>query len=171
MHVLLQVLTTVPPKSSVPDVVFSTTGAIASALEGEFVKYMDSFLPFLIGALGNQEDSGLCSVAIGLVSDVSRALNEKVQPYCDTFMNYLLTILRVSNRILTNMVASANCLLGSKQPVEACDPRNIRRHRAGNWNAIRHVHARRWPGSPAGIGCYSQPRRDDGDAGLHYLAP
>lgn len=95
MHVLLQVLSTVPPKSSVPDVVFSTTGAIASALDEDFIKYMDSFSPFLIGALGNEEEPGLCAMAIGLVSDIARALNEKVQPYCDTFMNYLLTILRV----------------------------------------------------------------------------
>ena len=33
MHAMLQVLTTVPPKSSVPDVVFATIGAIAGALE------------------------------------------------------------------------------------------------------------------------------------------
>ncbi|PKY09158.1 ARM repeat-containing protein [Aspergillus campestris IBT 28561] len=91
MHVMLQILTTVPPKSSVPDVVFATVGAIAGALEDDFVKYMDPFTPFLYNALGNLEEPGLCSMAIGLVSDISRALNEKVQPYCDTFMNYLLT--------------------------------------------------------------------------------
>jgi hypothetical protein len=37
-------------------------------------------------------------MAIGLVSDIARALNEKVQPYCDAFMNYLLNNLRVRNR-------------------------------------------------------------------------
>ncbi|GIJ83459.1 karyopherin beta [Aspergillus pseudoviridinutans] len=94
MHVMLQVLSTVPPKSSVPDVVFATVGAIASALEEEFAKYMDSFTPFLYNALGNQEEPALCSMAIGLVSDIARALNEKVQPYCDAFMNYLLNNLR-----------------------------------------------------------------------------
>lgn len=96
MHVLLQVLSTVPPKSSVPDVVFATTGAIAGALEDEFIKYMESFSPFLVSALSNQEEPGLCAMAIGLVSDIARALNEKVQPYCDTFMNHLLNNLRVS---------------------------------------------------------------------------
>jgi importin subunit beta-1 len=96
MYVMLEVLNTVPPKSSVPDVVFATIGAIANALEEEFDKYMASFTPFLYNALGNQEEPGLCSMAIGLVSDIARALNEKVQPYCDTFMNYLLTNLRVS---------------------------------------------------------------------------
>lgn len=95
MHSMIQVLTTVPPKSSVPDVVFATVGAIASALEEDFAKYMEPFSPFLYNALGNQEEPGLCAMAIGLVSDISRALNEKVQPYCDSFMNYLLNNLRV----------------------------------------------------------------------------
>ncbi|EAU34291.1 conserved hypothetical protein [Aspergillus terreus NIH2624] len=100
MYVMLEVLNTVPPKSSVPDVVFATIGAIANALEEEFDKYMASFTPFLYNALGNQEEPGLCSMAIGLVSDIARALNEKVQPYCDTFMNYLLTNLRSSTNQL-----------------------------------------------------------------------
>lgn len=100
MHVLLQVLSTVGAKSSVPDVIFSTVGAIANAMEEDFIKYMDSFTPFLYNALGNQEEPGLCSMAIGLVSDISRALNEKVQPYCDTFMNLLLSVLRTSTNQL-----------------------------------------------------------------------
>ncbi|KAJ9314360.1 hypothetical protein DTO271D3_5337 [Paecilomyces variotii] len=94
MHVLLQVLSTVPPKSSVPDTVFATIGAVATALEEDFVKYMEPFSPFLYNALGNQEEPGLCAMAIGLVSDITRSLNEKAQPYCDTFMNYLLNNLR-----------------------------------------------------------------------------
>lgn len=96
MHVVIQVLKTVPPKSSVPDVVFATVGALASALEDDFVKYMEPFSPFLYNALGNKEEPGLCAMAIGLVSDIARALNEKVQPFCDAFMNYLLENLSVS---------------------------------------------------------------------------
>lgn len=94
MGVLLQVLQTVGAKSSVPDVIFAAVGAIASALEEDFIKYLEAFMPSLISALSNQEEVGLCSMAIGLVSDISRALNEKIQPYCDTFMNHLLTVLR-----------------------------------------------------------------------------
>ncbi|PWY84228.1 importin beta-1 subunit [Aspergillus eucalypticola CBS 122712] len=100
MQVMLQILATVPPKSSVPDVVFATIGAIAGALEDDFIKYMDNFAPFLYKALQNQEEPGLCSMAIGLVSDISRALNERVQPYCDGFMNALLTLLRSSTNVL-----------------------------------------------------------------------
>jgi importin subunit beta-1 len=95
MHALLQVLNTCGPKSSVPDTVFATVGALATALEEDFFKYMDSFTPFLYNALSKQDEPGLCSMAIGLVSDIARSLNEKSQPYCDAFMNYLLNNLRV----------------------------------------------------------------------------
>ena len=97
MHVCLQVLQTVPPKSSVPDTVFATVSALATALEEDFEKYMESFVPFLYNALGNQEEASLCAMAIGLVSDIARALGAKVQPYCDQFMNYLLNNLRSQN--------------------------------------------------------------------------
>jgi importin subunit beta-1 len=74
-------------------------GALTNSLEGDFLKYMESFVPYLYNALGNQEAYGLCAMAIGLVSDIVRALGEKAQPYCDTFMNYLLTNLRVSGML------------------------------------------------------------------------
>ncbi|MCJ1261525.1 karyopherin beta [Lobaria immixta] len=101
MHVVLQILNTVGPKSSVPDTVFAAVGALSNALEVDFAKYMDSFAPFLYNALGNQDELGLCAMAIGLVSDITRSLGEASQPYCDTFMNYLLSNLRstsVSNQ-------------------------------------------------------------------------
>lgn len=100
MHVSLQVLQTVPPKSSVPDTIFAVVSALATSLEEDFLKYMESFVPFLYNALGNQEEPSLCAMAIGLVSDISRALGEKCQPYCDQFMNYLLNNLRVRRNIV-----------------------------------------------------------------------
>lgn len=96
MHVLLNALHTVEPKSSVPETIFTAIGAIATTVETDFVGYMDAFVPFLYNALGNQDDPALCAVAIGLVSDIARALGEQSQPYCDAFMNYLLSNLRVS---------------------------------------------------------------------------
>ncbi|GAB7360007.1 hypothetical protein MBLNU230_g7532t1 [Neophaeotheca triangularis] len=94
MQIFLQILSSVPAKSSVPDTVFTGVGAIANALEDGFDKYMQSFSPFLHNALNNQEEPALCAVAIGLVSDITRALEDKVAPYCDGFMNALLNNLR-----------------------------------------------------------------------------
>ncbi|KAF2199381.1 importin subunit beta-1 [Delitschia confertaspora ATCC 74209] len=98
MHILLQLLSSVGAKSSVPDTVFAAIGALAQALEEDFGKYMEAFTPYLYNALGNLEEPSLCSMAIGLVSDITRSLGEKVQPYCDAFMNYLLNNLR-SNQL------------------------------------------------------------------------
>lgn len=95
MQVLLQILSTVGGKSSVPESAFATISSLANAMEEEFVKYMDVFAPFLYNALGNQEEPSLCSMAIGLVSDITRSMGERSQPYCDNFMNYLLGNLRV----------------------------------------------------------------------------
>jgi importin subunit beta-1 len=95
MHILLQILQNSGPKSSVPDAAFATVSALANALEEDFAKYMDAFTPFLYNALGNQEEPALCSMAIGLVSDITRSMGPPCQPYCDTFMNYLLNNLRV----------------------------------------------------------------------------
>jgi importin subunit beta-1 len=94
MQILLQILQSVGGKSSVPDAVFATISSLATAMEEDFVKYMDAFAPFLYNALGNQEEPSLCSMAIGLVSDITRSLGERSQPYCDNFMNYLLNNLR-----------------------------------------------------------------------------
>jgi len=95
MTVLLQILNTTSGKSSVPDAVFATVSSLANALEEGFATYMEAFSPFLYNALGNQEEPSLCSMAIGLVSDITRSMGPPCQPYCDTFMNYLLNNLRV----------------------------------------------------------------------------
>jgi importin subunit beta-1 len=95
MAVLLQILATAGPKSSVPDAVFATVSSLANALEEAFAAYMEHFSPYLYNALGNQEEPALCSMAIGLVSDITRSMGHLSQPYCDTFMNYLLNNLRV----------------------------------------------------------------------------
>lgn len=103
MQILLSILNSVGGKSSVPDAVFATISALSTAMEEDFVKYMDAFAPFLYNALGNQEEPSLCSMAIGLVSDITRSLGERSQPYCDNFMNYLLNNLRVCTPLSMNV--------------------------------------------------------------------
>lgn len=120
MQTLLQILSTVGAKSSVPDAVFATISALSTTMEDDFAKYMDAFAPFLYNALGNQEEPSLCSMAIGLVSDITRSLGPGSQPYCDNFMNYLLNNLRVcaSFLILTQFTNTLVEYL-SRQPVQA----------------------------------------------------
>ncbi|KAF2843745.1 importin beta-1 subunit [Patellaria atrata CBS 101060] len=94
MNILLQLLNSVGPKSSVPDTVFATIGSLATSIEADFAKYMEAFQPYLFNALGNQDEPAICAMAIGLVGDITRALGPQVQPFCDQFMNYLLNNLR-----------------------------------------------------------------------------
>ncbi|KAI1437018.1 armadillo-type protein [Xylaria sp. CBS 124048] len=96
MQVDLQILNTVGPKSSVPEAIFATISGLANAIEEDFYKYMEAFAPFLYNALGNQEEPSVCSMAIGLVSDITRSMGERSQPFCDSFMNHLLNNLRSS---------------------------------------------------------------------------
>lgn len=137
MHVLLRLLSSVGPKSSVPDTIFATVGALANALEGDFVKYMDAFVPFLYNALNNQDEPSLCSMAIGLVSDITRSLGELAQPYCDSFMNSLLHNLGVCNCSDSQMF---KCLpyveYRIEQSIQACDLAVLWRHRASYWSSL-----------------------------------
>ncbi|KAI9726275.1 MAG: karyopherin beta [Chrysothrix sp. TS-e1954] len=94
MNSLLQVLSSLPPKSSVSDSVFAAIGALANAMESDFQKYMEAFNPYLSGALSSKDEPSLCAMAVGLVSDVVRALGPAAVPYCNDFMNHLLENLR-----------------------------------------------------------------------------
>ena len=128
MTVLLQLLHAVGSSSSVPDVVFGAVGTLATALEEDFAGYMESFSQPLYAALGNQDEPGLCSMAIGLVSDITRSLGELSQPYCDTFMNYLLNNLRVRRtsrdpqRTTATMTDVETTEHNPEQPVQARHP-------------------------------------------------
>ncbi|KAI0487261.1 armadillo-type protein [Xylaria cf. heliscus] len=106
MQVDLQILNTVGAKSSVPEAIFATISGLSNAMEEDFIKYMDAFSPFLYNALANQEEPSVCSMAIGLVSDITRSMGERSQPYCDQFMNYLLNNLRVCLSLSSSPFAS-----------------------------------------------------------------
>ncbi|CAG8486946.1 7548_t:CDS:10 [Ambispora gerdemannii] len=69
---------------------FLAVGAMTTALETDFTRYLDAFAPYLYQALSNHEEHQLCSIAVGLIGDICRALQEQSLPYCDTFMNVLL---------------------------------------------------------------------------------
>lgn len=115
MQILLQLLSSAGAKSSVPEAAFAAISALANAMEEDFVKYMEAFSPFLYNALGNQEEPSLCSMAIGLVSDITRSMGEQSAPWCDSFMNYLLNNLRVSLVDQPSLLRQQNPLIISSQ--------------------------------------------------------
>jgi importin subunit beta-1 len=60
------------------------------ALEHNFSPYIQAFLPFLYPALKAHEDTQLCTVAVGIIGDISRALGEQSAQYSNGFMTVLL---------------------------------------------------------------------------------
>ncbi|KAH8112977.1 ARM repeat-containing protein [Phellopilus nigrolimitatus] len=76
--------------STVLEDAFLVVGTMAAALEVKFSPYIQAFLPFLYPALKAHEDTQLCTVAIGVIGDISRALGERSVQYAGPFMSVLL---------------------------------------------------------------------------------
>lgn len=96
MTVLLALIQTVKA-STVQEDAFLVVGTMASALELKFSPYIQAFLPLLYPALKNHEDVQLCTVAIGVIGDISRALGEQSTQYAGAFMQVLLENLQNEN--------------------------------------------------------------------------
>ena len=72
----------------------TATSAIATILEGDFLKYMTALQPFLMAGLRNFEAYQVCTCAIGLVGDISRSIEGNMQPFCDEIMSALIEALQ-----------------------------------------------------------------------------
>jgi len=94
MTLLLQVLSV--KNSSCHEECFTAISAISDAIEGDFVKYMPAFEPCLVAGLRNFQAYQICIVAVGTVGDISRNIEEKIQPFCDNIMNALVDDLKDS---------------------------------------------------------------------------
>ncbi|KAJ3009254.1 karyopherin beta [Thoreauomyces humboldtii] len=102
MAAVLTVMSGASKTSTVLEDAFLTIGGLTTALEGDFARYMGAFAPELFTALQNVEEYQMCSIAVGLVGDISRALGEQMLPYCDQLMNVLMQDLQ--NPALNKMV-------------------------------------------------------------------
>ena len=92
---LLQVLQT--KNATCHEEALSATASIASILEGGFTKYMQALQPYLMNGLRNFEAYQVCTVAVGLVGDISRAIEGEMKPYCDEIMSALIEALQNSS--------------------------------------------------------------------------
>ncbi|GAA5845418.1 hypothetical protein JCM11251_005067 [Rhodosporidiobolus azoricus] len=94
MTLLLQLIQSAGKQSPVLEDAFIAVGAVTAALESGFQNYLTAFLPFLSNAIGAHEEYQLCSIAVGLIGDICRALGEASLPYCQSFMEGLLAALQ-----------------------------------------------------------------------------
>ena len=94
MTLLLQVLSV--RNSNCHEECFTAISAISDTIEGDFVKYMPAFEPCLVAGLRNFQAYQICITAVGTVGDISRNIEEKIQPFCDNIMNALVDDLKDS---------------------------------------------------------------------------
>uniref|UniRef100_A0A914ZAG2 Importin N-terminal domain-containing protein n=1 Tax=Panagrolaimus superbus TaxID=310955 RepID=A0A914ZAG2_9BILA len=62
-----------------------------------FAKYMEQFKPFLFHALRSHEEHQICQAAIGVISDLCHAFEDKIAPLMDDMVALLLQILQDAN--------------------------------------------------------------------------
>jgi importin subunit beta-1 len=87
---------------------FIAIGYMTAKMGPGFVRYVPYLQAPLINGLKSVEESGLCTVAVGVVGDLCRALNRSIMPYCDDVMHCLLELLQspVLNRSVKPHVIS-----------------------------------------------------------------
>lgn len=76
--------------STVLEEAFLAIGSLAHAAGNMFITYMDALYPHLEAGLQNHSHHSVCQVAVGLVGDLCRALESKMEPYCDRIVTVLL---------------------------------------------------------------------------------
>ncbi|EMD35060.1 hypothetical protein CERSUDRAFT_116561 [Gelatoporia subvermispora B] len=90
MTLVLQLIQAAAKTSTILEDAFLVVGALAAALDQGFSPYVQAFLPFLFPALKAHEDTQLCTVAVGVIGDISRALGEQSAQFSNAFMSVLL---------------------------------------------------------------------------------
>ncbi|KIJ47360.1 hypothetical protein M422DRAFT_59555 [Sphaerobolus stellatus SS14] len=90
MTLMLRLIQGASKLSTVLEDAFLVVGYLSTALEQNFGNYMAAFSPMLYNALKAHEYTQLCTIAVGLIGDISRALGEQSAQYSDAFMNVLL---------------------------------------------------------------------------------
>jgi importin subunit beta-1 len=87
---------------------FMSIGFMAEKMEGNFARYVPYLQAPLVAGLKNIDEYQVCTVSVGVVGDLCRALGAGVLPYCDDVMRCLLELLQsqVLNRSVKPHVIS-----------------------------------------------------------------
>ncbi|OBZ82225.1 Importin subunit beta-1 [Choanephora cucurbitarum] len=94
MTVVLQLLSNQSKQATTTEDAFLAIGAMTSALEADFSRYSETFMPILCNALQNPAEYQLCFIAVGLIGDICRALGKDATPYCNNLMQLLVSNLQ-----------------------------------------------------------------------------
>ncbi|KAL1549107.1 importin subunit beta-1-like [Salvia divinorum] len=95
--------------STVHEEAMLAIGALAYATGPDFENYMQEFYKVLEMGLQNFEEYQVCTISVGVVGDICRALDGKILPYCDGILTRLLKDL-----------SSSELDLSVKPPIFSC---------------------------------------------------
>ncbi|EGF79070.1 hypothetical protein BATDEDRAFT_17183 [Batrachochytrium dendrobatidis JAM81] len=94
MSTMLLVISNAPKASTVMEDAFLVCGALAAVIEGNFLRYVNTLLPYVSSAMQNVEEYQVCITAIGLIGDICRAVGESILPYCEGIMGALGSLIQ-----------------------------------------------------------------------------
>ncbi|CAE6410786.1 unnamed protein product [Rhizoctonia solani] len=94
MTLTLRLVQAAGKQSTILEDGFLVVGTMSSALGPDIQPYLEAFLPIIVAALKNHEDAALCTVCIGTIGDISRALQDKTVQYAAAFISLLLESLQ-----------------------------------------------------------------------------
>jgi len=102
MTIILQLIQSAGKTSTILEDAFLVVGALSAAIEFKFAPYIPAFLPFLYPALKAYDDTQLCTVAVGIIGDITRALGDQTEQYAQAFVTVLLE--NLSSEVLNRNV-------------------------------------------------------------------
>ncbi|EGG14643.1 karyopherin beta 1 isoform 4 [Cavenderia fasciculata] len=86
-------------------------GSVIHAIEGDFKPYLQAFLPILTECLRNVEFGEVSNISIGIVSDITRALNKEFTPLASSIIPLIIQDL-IDPKISMNAKPNALSCLG-----------------------------------------------------------
>ena len=102
MTLVLRLIQSAGKTSTILEDAFLVVGSLSAAIEVKFAPYIQAFLPFLYPALKAYEDTQLCTVAVGIIGDITRALGDQTEQYAQAFVTVLLE--NLSSEVLNRNV-------------------------------------------------------------------
>jgi hypothetical protein len=102
MTLILQLIQSAGKTSTILEDAFLVVGSLSAAIEIKFAPYISAFLPFLYPALKAYDDTQLCTVAVGIIGDITRALGDQTEQYAQAFVTVLLE--NLSSEVLNRNV-------------------------------------------------------------------
>jgi importin subunit beta-1 len=97
MESLLKMLGSSHGIGSVQEDALQAVGTLIEVVGNDFEKYMPHFQPFLCQGLENHQESSVCIAAVGVVTDICRAMQKNFGKYFEVFMNLMYNALTNPN--------------------------------------------------------------------------